>query len=100
MPMAVLEAMAAGKPVVATHVGQIPDVVREGETGLLIEPGNASQLTAALKRLLESKRICEEFGKQGQVRVELNYSSRKMAENYLKIYSEAGVGKTARRRVC
>jgi glycosyltransferase involved in cell wall biosynthesis len=50
-PTAVLEGMAAGLPVVASRTGGIPDVVREGETGLLVTPGDAAELRGALVRL-------------------------------------------------
>lgn len=50
--MAILEAMAYGLPVIATPVGGIPDVIRHGREGLLVEAGNRSALTAALARMV------------------------------------------------
>lgn len=52
LPMAVLEALAAGRPVVASRVGGIPEVVEHGTNGLLVEPGDVDELAAALTRLL------------------------------------------------
>jgi len=52
-PMKIVEALAAGKPVVAPRVGQIPELVRDGQTGLLFSPGNADELGAALTTLID-----------------------------------------------
>lgn len=54
MPVAVLEAFAMGTPVVATRVGGLPDLVRDSETGVLTAPGDASEMAAAVIRLLEN----------------------------------------------
>jgi len=53
MPVSLIEAMAAGIPVVATHVGGIPDLIVDGENGLLVPPGQPGALAAALARLIE-----------------------------------------------
>jgi len=90
VPMAVLEAMAAGKPVLATRVGGIPEIIQDGQTGLLIEPADQSQLTLALKRLLVSPELCEELGQRGRDRVCSHFSARGMAQAYLAMYAEAG----------
>jgi glycosyltransferase involved in cell wall biosynthesis len=52
LPMVILEAMAAGVPVVATRVEGIPEAIRDGQEGLIAEPGSASSLTACLRRVL------------------------------------------------
>ncbi len=68
LPGAILEAMAAGCPVVATHVGGVPELVVEGETGLLIPPGDAPALAAALTRLLTNPDERWRLGQAGQAR--------------------------------
>jgi glycosyltransferase involved in cell wall biosynthesis len=68
LPMAVLESMAAGVPVVATRVGGIPLAVREGETGLLIEPGDVGALRQALTGLLSDRQRRLEFGRAARQR--------------------------------
>jgi glycosyltransferase involved in cell wall biosynthesis/GT2 family glycosyltransferase len=90
MPMTVLEAMASSKPIVATAVGEIPRLIKDGETGLLVKPAKPSELTAALKKLLASPRLCESMGRRGFDRVSEHFSAKVMAETYLTMYRETG----------
>jgi len=53
LPNVILEAMSVGVPVIATRVGGIPDVVKDGETGLLVEPGRVDELAISIRRLIE-----------------------------------------------
>ncbi len=78
MPNSVLEAMAAGLPVVATAVGGTPEVVLNGQTGLLVAPGNPSALGEALLALLADRPLAERFGRAGRVRVEANFGEERM----------------------
>jgi glycosyltransferase involved in cell wall biosynthesis len=57
-----LEAMAAGKPVIASNIGGLPDVVADGETGLLVPPGDAAALAVAMRRLLADAPLREQMG--------------------------------------
>ena len=66
-PNALLEAMASGLPVIATRVGAITDLISEGESGLLIEPGNTQQLAEKLSMLIRN----------GSLRKEISAGSRK-----------------------
>lgn len=68
-PRAVLEAMAAGKPVVASRVGGVPEAVVDGETGLLAAPGDPAALAAALEKLLREPALREKMGRAGLARV-------------------------------
>lgn len=86
MPMAVLEAMAARKPVVATRVGGIPKMVEDQVSGILVEPGNAEQFTEALIQLLEKPRKAAELGRCAFEDVQNRFSSDVMAKSYLNIY--------------
>ena len=73
-PMVVLEAMAAGLPLIATPIGAIPDAVRDGEEGIIVPPRDAAALAAALKRLLEDPALRQRMGERGRRRVEEVYS--------------------------
>jgi glycosyltransferase involved in cell wall biosynthesis len=73
MPMAALEAMSFAKPVVATLVGGIPEVVVNGKTGLLVEPQNPAALAYALSDLLHNVERMKEFGCAGRARVESEF---------------------------
>jgi len=68
-PLAVMEAMATGLPCVSTFVGAIPEVVVNGETGLLVQPGNVRALAEALTALLENQAFAQRLGAAGQQRV-------------------------------
>lgn len=74
MPMSVLEAMAAGLPVVATAVGGVPELVVEGETGLLVPPGDAGALALALDRLLGDAELRQRMGAAARRRVETSFA--------------------------
>lgn len=85
LPIAVLEAMAAARPVVATAVGNVPDVVRDGETGRLVPPGDKDALAEALKDLLSDKVRCENLGHAAR-EVARDYDVRHMIESYEKLF--------------
>jgi glycosyltransferase involved in cell wall biosynthesis len=59
MGRVVVEALCRGRPVVATRVGGIPDLVRDGENGLLVEPGDTAALAEALVRILGDRELAE-----------------------------------------
>lgn len=73
-PMSVLEAMAYGKPVVGSRMGGIPELVADGETGLLFEAGNAGELRAQLDRLMADPGLRGAMGRQARQRVEAEFS--------------------------
>jgi glycosyltransferase involved in cell wall biosynthesis len=73
-PNAVLEAMAAGRPVVATAVGGTPELVVDGETGFLVPTGDARALVHAIKVLLDDPGLGRQMGKAGHERVERSFT--------------------------
>ncbi|HOK45405.1 MAG TPA: glycosyltransferase family 4 protein [Bryobacteraceae bacterium] len=88
MPMTVLEAMAAGKPVIATRTGSIPNIVRHGETGLLYSPGDRKALAAALAELATDPGLARLMGTKGQEVAVREHSAEAMARQYLGAYEE------------
>lgn len=87
LSMALLEAMAAGKPVVATQVGGNPELVEEGKTGMLVTAEDASELAASLITMLEEPTTMHFFGRIGAVRVQRQFSTHRMSNQYADLYS-------------
>jgi glycosyltransferase involved in cell wall biosynthesis len=86
LPIALLEGMASGLPVVATSVGAVPQVIREGETGLLVPPNNPSALAEAILRLTDDASLRQSFGHAAQQLVASEFSADRMAADYLDLY--------------
>jgi glycosyltransferase involved in cell wall biosynthesis len=87
--VAALEAMAAGRPVVASRVGGLAEVVADGETGRLVPSGDPTALAAALASLASAPDVRARMGRAGLARVAAHYSSTAMAEGTLACYTEA-----------
>jgi glycosyltransferase involved in cell wall biosynthesis len=83
-----LQAMACARPVVATTMGGIPEVVIDGETGLLVPPGDAVGLAAALQRLIGDARLRSRLGRAGRERAVQLYAHRTVAQQNLAVYAE------------
>jgi glycosyltransferase involved in cell wall biosynthesis len=88
LPNVVLEAMAAGLPVVATAVGGTPEVVVEGETGYLIPPGDASALAARIKELLACESTRRTLGERGRLRVQECFAFETQARDYRSLFAQ------------
>ncbi|MCS6305653.1 MAG: glycosyltransferase family 4 protein [Nitrospira sp.] len=86
LSMALLEAMAAGKPVVATRVGGNPELVQQGHAGLLVPSQDAGGLADALIVLLGDPITLRRFGEAGAERVRKDFSTDHMAEQYRRLY--------------
>jgi glycosyltransferase involved in cell wall biosynthesis len=80
MPNSVLEAMATALPVVATAVGGTPELVADGETGLLVPAGNPAALAAALGTFLADPAKAAAFGRAGRARVEAHFTEARMLQ--------------------
>ncbi len=93
-PNTILEAMAAGKPVVATRTGGIPEAVIDGETGLLVPPGDPSALAAALLSLLRDPDRAIAMGIAGRRRVLERFPIGKMVGEVEQLYEELLAGKS------
>ncbi len=96
LPMSVLEAMAAGKPVVATAVGGTPEVVVDGVTGFLVEPKRADQLAERLSRLIGDPELRLRMGAAGRARVMSHFSAEGMVRATEAIYADLVAGRRRR----
>ncbi|MFW9973295.1 MAG: glycosyltransferase family 4 protein [Candidatus Odinarchaeota archaeon] len=88
LPMALLEAMAATKPIIATDVGAIPKLIINGKNGRLIEPGDSNALIEATTFLLNNQNYTAHIAKKGYETVINKYSAKGMAEKYINIFDK------------
>ena len=88
MPMILLETAAAGTPIVATPVGDIPTLVRDGATGLVVARGDTAALAAALLRLRDEPGLGARLGAAARDEVRRVHSSETMAARYAEVYSQ------------
>jgi glycosyltransferase involved in cell wall biosynthesis len=88
IPMALLEAMAASRAVVASRVGGIPEIVEDGFEGFLVEPMDVNSLAERCQRLIESPDVARKMGEQARKRVERDFSATVMADRVALVYRE------------
>jgi len=86
IPTTMLEAMAVGKPVIASRVGGIPEVIKDGVNGLLVEPGNPYDLAEKIMMLSELRDLRLKLGENAKMTVENNYDVNIVAERIEQIY--------------
>jgi len=87
-PLAVLEAMSAGVAVVATRVGGVPELVVDGETGLIVEPEDPAALAEALDSLAADPARRRELGRRGRARVLDEFTPERMADRTVALYRD------------
>lgn len=97
-PLSVMEAMAAGLPVVATAVGGVPELVEEGRSGLLCTPGDAAGLAAAIRSLAADAERRRVFGEQAMARAEARFGEAAMVRAYEELYAEELGGRNTNAR--
>jgi glycosyltransferase involved in cell wall biosynthesis len=95
-PVALIEAMAASRPVVATRVGGVPDVVLHGEHGLLVEPGDVTGMAAALARLARAPDTRARFGDAGRRHVLSLYRAERLVSEVDALYRRLIAGAEGR----
>jgi glycosyltransferase involved in cell wall biosynthesis len=88
LPVSVLEAMAAEKPVIATVIGGTDEAVVDGETGLLVPPNDPNALTAAIRRLIESPSLSSRLAAAGRARVQGRFSAASMTTGIEHVYQQ------------
>jgi len=89
LPIAILEGMASGLPLVATAVGEVPTVVVDGQTGVLVSAEDVDSLAEGVLRLLRDSEMRARFGAAAKQRVEDEYSAARMTADYIRVYAEA-----------
>jgi len=88
-PNAVAQAMAFGKAVIASRIGALPEIVEDGKTGLLFDPGNSEELAAKIDLLYNRPETCREMGKAGREKAQTEYSEEKIYSRLMMIYEKA-----------
>jgi glycosyltransferase involved in cell wall biosynthesis len=86
VPLSILEAMICKKPIVAPRVGGIPEIVEQGTNGFLVEGRETKAFIQPLLMLIQDRSLRERMGESGAKKVEANFSSSTMSEEYLKLY--------------
>jgi glycosyltransferase involved in cell wall biosynthesis len=87
-PLAVMEAMAAGLPVIATDVGGVPELVESGQQGFLVSAGDRMGFAAAMKTLLRDTGMRQAMGRAAQTRAVREFKVERMVEGYANLYGE------------
>jgi glycosyltransferase involved in cell wall biosynthesis len=87
-PTVILEAMASARPVVSTRLAGIPELVMDGETGVLISPGDTSALIAALAQLLCDRELRVRYGRAGRMRIEQHFQIERTVAPLLQLLEE------------
>jgi glycosyltransferase involved in cell wall biosynthesis len=88
-PMVVLESMAIGLPIIASRIGGLSEIVDDGITGLLFEPGNEMDLAEKIKILWNDKNLCKKMGVAGREKVIDKYSEESFQQRLISVYDKA-----------
>jgi glycosyltransferase involved in cell wall biosynthesis len=89
VPFVLLEAMACARPIVATPVGGIPSIVADGQTALLVPPGQPTALAQALARLIADRALASQLGSRAQARVRAEFDQELMIDRYEAVARDA-----------
>lgn len=94
--IALLEALASGKPCVATDVGGVKDLVRDGETGFLVKAGDSDAIAAALLKLLTQAELRERMGRSGRTHAQQSFSANRLADTAEALFQRLHADRKAR----
>lgn len=93
LPLAMLEAMACGLPVIATNVSGIPEVINDGKNGLLVRPGDFNDLAEKMTWCINNKGNLKSLGKNAAETIKAQFNIKRVAEEYLEVYKNASRSK-------
>ena len=96
-PTVAFEAMSYSKPVVASAIGGLPEIVADGETGILVPPGDAGLLGQAIGRLIENEALRLEMGRKGRERFRQEFSAEVVVPKIEEAYLDTRAAKVASR---
>ena len=88
LPVVLMEALASRVPVIATPVAGVSELVRDGETGLLVPPGDIDGLATALNQLLGDPKLCRRLGEAGRAAVLDRHDIARQAERLLELFRD------------
>ena len=92
-PTVIIEAMAAARPVVSTRLAGIPELVAQGETGLLVAPGDTSALAQALGELIRDPRLRSSYGRAGRTRIEQHFRIEHTVAPLVELFERTSAGR-------
>jgi glycosyltransferase involved in cell wall biosynthesis len=87
--LVIVEAMSYGLPIIASRMGGLPEIVEDGETGLLFEAGNSEELAYKMKLLWENPTLCRQMGQSGRKKVIREYNEDTYYERLMTVYDRA-----------
>ncbi len=94
LPTALVEAFACGTPVIGSRIGSVEELIREGVSGLLVEPGDASELASAVQLLWSDPQLRHRLAAGARAQYEAHYTAERNYKLIMKIFEDAITGKT------
>jgi L-malate glycosyltransferase len=96
LPVSLIEAMAARRPVVASSIGSVRDLISDGKTGLLVAPGNVDGFRAAIERLIDDSSLRQNFVERARATIEASFSLPAVISAYETLYRSAKMNRHVR----
>ena len=97
-PTVLLEAMSYGLPIICSRIGGLPEIVEDGKTGLLYEPGNITELTERIRMLWQNPALCRQLGDAGKRKLQEEYAADRLLDRLLVIYEKVIMEREGRYR--
>ncbi len=88
LPYTIIEAMAAERPIIASKVGGIPELIKHNQNGLLVEPRDSQQICQSIKKILDNPALEQKFAQKNRQKISEKFSLKKMARETISLYQE------------